>query len=1183
MLHQRRFRIFFWILLAVLLIFAVQSSPAMADLSGSYVTFAPSVVYETGKTSASCYEPGNWYQVLCFNLETTSPDGQDATGIALQFPADWEVYGRWIGDHYDYTSIEHSCTNGGSMAGATSWTSTPWAGQYWGGDARVQNAGTSCHALYCFTVWDKTDPGDPPYDDELDALVSWSWDGPTGAPPSSVCSSDGLFPQEGGYPCDEVSTDPPALVPVCDYVEIPILPETLPHAVAGQFYTQQLSPIPQVINPGTGETDYWYSYSGDMPDDFALFSNTGEIEWNDPQIGTHTFTAYVQGPDWSEGSREYTIVVDPQLIFEPDQLPPARLNTAYHQPITVSGGTAPYILSLLSGTLPEGMSFTNGAFTGTPTETGTFPDLVVRAVDGAGADQTHTYTLNVLAEHLFTWTPENPASGQLVTFTAEPGFDYYEWSYGYDPDGECDVDVWGNNQELTIALYGRGDHKVCLELTDYSPTYVNLFDEQWVTVTNGPPTIDYYWNYPYPSFPGQLVEAGFDFNDYDGAGVFTCDVDWGDGTTDTVPANAEEQRCDFPPHAYDMVGDYQIDFSVTDDEGAFAEASTAQQVLWLYGYDDDVWLASNTLPTTLSLYAYAPEGTQNLQFEISSNPEHGSLGIPSFVACESESYMQGAMFCWASVVFTPQVTDPLYVGWDGFEFSVSDEDGHTSEPALVELWLDENGPPTADDGLAVVSTVMPSRFSIFGSDMDAYNYIVDEISFHIDTPPEHGTLHFEEDSNIFEWLYDGNWNVIGAEWSQLLTYTPNPGSTATTDTFTFHLNDTHQDSNVATVTLNLHTPTTLHVNVNDDVVDAAGCDETHCSLREAVAAAEIGDAIDFTLELPNMIVLTWEGGGELLINKNIHVLGPGADLLSISAGFEDSEMNPEDGFRVFHIFNDYDPVTTSISGLTIRDGRADEGGGVYVDEYATLTISDCVIGPNNIVSYAGGGMATNEADVIMTNCSVVENHGTGTVGGAGIFVDDSIMTITNSTISGNVTNNYGGGILAYDDTTVTLINVTVSGNLANQNYEAEAWGGGGGIYIDGAEVYLRNTIIAVNADLTQPSEHPNWPDVKGNFISLGGNLIGDETGSTGWLPSDLVGNSGLPLDPMLGLLDVYEPGRTPTFPLLEGSPAIDSAACIAAVKIDQRGVRRPQGMACDRGAFELENPLTYLFIPLILR
>jgi hypothetical protein len=57
-------------------------------------TFAPSIEYETEKTSASCYIPGEYRQILCFNLETHSPDGQDATSIALQFPSDWDVRGR---------------------------------------------------------------------------------------------------------------------------------------------------------------------------------------------------------------------------------------------------------------------------------------------------------------------------------------------------------------------------------------------------------------------------------------------------------------------------------------------------------------------------------------------------------------------------------------------------------------------------------------------------------------------------------------------------------------------------------------------------------------------------------------------------------------------------------------------------------------------------------------------------------------------------------------------------------------------------------------------------------------------------------------------------------------------------------------------------------------------------------
>ena len=113
--------------------------------------------------------------------------------------------------------------------------------------------------------------------------------------------------------------------------------------------------------------------------------------------------------------------------------------------------------------------------------------------------------------------------------------------------------------------------------------------------------------------------------------------------------------------------------------------------------------------------------------------------------------------------------------------------------------------------------------------------------------------------------------------------------------------------------------------------------------------------------------------------------------------------------------------------------------------------------------------------------------------------------------------------------------------------------------------------------------HPAWTDVSGTYTSLGGNLVGDGTGSTGWIASDLVGNSGTPIDPLLNALtlDVPDESEIPDvlgwdtliniYALLEGSPAIDAAPSCAAAT-DQRGVTRPQGLYCDIGAFEFEFP-----------
>ena len=102
-------------------------------------------------------------------------------------------------------------------------------------------------------------------------------------------------------------------------------------------------------------------------------------------------------------------------------------------------------------------------------------------------------------------------------------------------------------------------------------------------MTNAAPWVDSFWSSPNPSFPGQQVESRAYFYDYDGPGTYTCEIDWGDGATDTVSADNNNWTCTFPPHAYDAIGEYTIEVSVTDDEGASSTAATLlQNVVYLY-------------------------------------------------------------------------------------------------------------------------------------------------------------------------------------------------------------------------------------------------------------------------------------------------------------------------------------------------------------------------------------------------------------------------------------------------------------------------------------------------------------------------------------------------------------------------------------------------------------------------
>src|SRR6476659_9998281 len=88
------------------------------------------------------------------------------------------------------------------------------------------------------------------------------------------------------------------------------------------------------------------------------------------------------------------------------------------------------------------------------------------------------------------------------------------------------------------------------------------------------------------------------------------------------------------------------------------------------------------------------------------------------------------------------------------------------------------------------------------------------------------------------------------------------------------------------------------------------------SLREAIAMAAAGDTIQFAGGLSGQIDLA--GGNELVVAKNVAIVG-GPQMISVSgvgAG------------RVFHVAAG---ANVSISGIKILNGRAELGGGVYVE------------------------------------------------------------------------------------------------------------------------------------------------------------------------------------------------------------------------------------------------------------
>ena len=217
------------------------------------------------------------------------------------------------------------------------------------------------------------------------------------------------------------------------------------------------------------------------------------------------------------------------------------------------------------------------------------------------------------------------------------------------------------------------------------------------------------------------------------------------------------------------------------------------------------------------------------------------------------------------------------------------------------------------------------------------------------------------------------------------------------------------------------------------------CSILDCSLREAIAAANSGGGITFNVT--GTIVLT---SGELTINKDLTIKGPGSGDLAISGN---------NASRIFNITGG----TVTIVDVTIVGGRRNGGGGIRNGGVLTLTNST-VVANNAVISGEGGGIFNERGAILTLTNSTVSTNGTDFLGkGAGIF-NNGTLTLTNSIIRGNRANNAGegGGIYNNYGGTVTLTNSTIRDNNA---------GDGGGIFNFGTVTLTNSTIRDNKTDL----------------------------------------------------------------------------------------------------------------------
>ncbi len=390
----------------------------------------------------------------------------------------------------------------------------------------------------------------------------------------------------------------------------------------------------------------------------------------------------------------------------------------------------------------------------------------------------------------------------------------------------------------------------------------------------------------------------------------------------------------------------------------------------------------------------------------------------------------------------------------------------------------------------------------------------------------------------------------------------------------------------------------LIVSTASDATDGNDYSFGHLSLRESLALAASlpgKNEIEFDSSTwGETIVLS--STGQLLVNSDVSILGPGKDLLTIDA---------HDASRIFAVWNASSTITAYIRGMTVKRGFTTvEAGGVYNSENLTLEdvaildcnattsgggvfsdigflrVIDCTVAGNSAMW--GGAMWVRSANAVdgirVTGSTFNDNHaikgysggswiaGSGTGGGItlGATVASAPIVVTNTTVSSNTAEHQGGGLVSpyYSLATITVVNATIAYNSADNSVGGILKGGAGGSLV------LHNTIAAENTA-------GDFGGVAPMSASSAHSLFGFGTSTAGSNHIVLAQGQSAGLLP----LDDYG-GPTPTHALDRDSFAIDQGGVAKALeyglRLDQRGFGRTvdlsdsngPGGATDVGAME---------------
>jgi Big-like domain-containing protein len=402
-------------------------------------------------------------------------------------------------------------------------------------------------------------------------------------------------------------------------------------------------------------------------------------------------------------------------------------------------------------------------------------------------------------------------------------------------------------------------------------------------------------------------------------------------------------------------------------------------------------------------------------------------------------------------------------------------------------------------------------------------------------------------------------------------------------------------------------PATLYVAGAGGVDAGAATDSGNCqtentpcaTLAYAVGQASGGDTIEISGTLSE--------GGSTTLSQNV-TLADNPD----GSGAAIQGNGDTDGLLTLGA------ISVTLRGLTLEDGYGNsygDGGAITIQAGADLTIIDSTLSDNTAADDGGAidngdngtpGSVTIIDSTLSGNYAnsdggAIDNADWGTAGGSVTISDSALtgnaarndggaidttdqygsngsVTISNSTISGNQANSDGGAIDNNDNNgtggTVTITDSTLSGDSAifdGQEIDTNDYAGSGG------GVFLAGDVIAGVCDDNNPAGASAITDGGYNAV-VDGSCLGSSPASTDAISAD-AGDLGSLANNGGATQTIVPAGGNPALGLIPDGTSIttgpSNSVTVTCPLTDQRGFPSAAGQACDAGAVQRTQQITY--------